>query len=170
MFPRPTAAPIIANMNAIDESHSVFSAIISSMYNILKLHIIILVEKMNVFDKFMMGETSSINWCFENRHFQERLRENGLSQSYVVDCLMMEEPISWQHVEGDLYAVVYDAPPSKDYREIRILLACRGNSIDLVTIMRNNETTTNRQKRQYQSDKQKSIEKKRLKALSKRRY
>ena len=59
---------------------------------------------MNVFDKFMMGETSGINWCFENRHFQERLSENGLSQSYVADCLMNEEPISWEHVERDMYA------------------------------------------------------------------
>ena len=125
---------------------------------------------MNVFDTFIMGETSSINWCFENRHFQERLKENGLSQKYVVDCLIEEEPVSWEHVENDLYAVVYKAPSSKDYKEIRILMACSGNSIDLVTVMRNNETTTNRQKRQYQSDKQKNIEKKRLKALSKRKY
>lgn len=125
---------------------------------------------MNVFDKFLMGETIGIDWCFENRHFQQRLSENGLSQSYVVDCLMNEEPVSWQHVEGNKYAVVYDAPSTKEYREIRILLACKGNSIDLITIMRNNETTTNRQKRQYQSDKTKSIEKKRLKALSKRKY
>ncbi len=125
---------------------------------------------MNVFDKFMMGETSGINWCFENRHFQERLAENGLSQKYVVDCLIEEEPIIWEHVENDLYAVVYKAPSSKDYKEIRILMACSGNSIDLITIMRNNETTTNRQKKQYQSDKQKNIEKKRLKALSKRKY
>lgn len=125
---------------------------------------------MNVFDKFLMGDTGSINWCFENRHFQERLDENGLAQSYVMDCLMEEEPISWEHVEKDMYAVVYNAPSSKDYKEIRILLACSGNSIDLVTIMRNNETTTNRQKRQYQSEKKKNIEKKRLKALSKRKY
>ena len=125
---------------------------------------------MNVFDKFIMGETSSINWCFENRHFQERLDENGLSRSYVIDCLMNEEPISWEHVEREKYAVVYKAPESKDYKEIRIMLACSGNSIDLVTIMRNNETTTNRQKKQYQSDKQKNIEKKRLKALSKRKW
>ena len=125
---------------------------------------------MNVFDKFMIGETAGINWCFENRHFQQRLSENGINQSYVVDCLMNEEPVTWQHIEKDMYAVVYEAPPTKDYREIRILLACKGNSIDLVTIMRNNETTTNRQKRQYQSDKDKKIEKKRLKALSKRRY
>ena len=125
---------------------------------------------MNVFDKFIMGETSSINWCFENRHFQERLDENGLSRSYVIDCLMTEEPLSWEHVEREKYAVVYKAPESKDYKEIRIMLACSGNSIDLVTIMRNNETATNRQKKQYQSDKQKNIEKKRLKALSKRKW
>ena len=125
---------------------------------------------MNVFDKFIMGETSSINWCFENRHFQERLDENGLSRSYVIDCLMNEEPLSWEHVEKEKYAVVYKAPESKDYKEIRIMLACSANSIDLVTIMRNNETATNRQKKQYQSDKQKNIEKKRLKALSKRKW
>ena len=83
---------------------------------------------------------------------------------------MMEEPVSWEHVEGDKYAVVYDAPAGKDYKEIRVLMACTGNSIDLVTIMRNNETTTSRQNRQYQSDKKKALEKKRLKALAKRKW
>lgn len=125
---------------------------------------------MNVFDKFLMGETTSIQWCFENRHFLDRLNENGLSRDYVIDCLMMEEPVSWEHVENEKYAVVYKAPPSKDYREIRLILACTGNSIDLVTVMRNNETTTSRQNRQYQSDKKKDLEKKRLKALSKRKW
>ena len=125
---------------------------------------------MNVFDKFLMGETTGIDWCFENRHFINRLSENGISREYVVDCLMMEEPITYEHVEAEKYAVVYNAPPGKDYKEIRLLLACKGNSIDLVTVMRNNETTTNRQNRQYQSEKKKSIEKKRLKALSKRKW
>ena len=125
---------------------------------------------MNVFDKFMMGETTGINWCFENRHFLQRLSDNGISREYVVDCLMMEEPISWEHVEGNKYAVVYKAPENKTYKEIRLLMACNGNSIDLITVMRNNETTTNRQNKQYQSDKKKEIEKKRLKALSKRKW
>ena len=125
---------------------------------------------MNVFDKFIMGEVQSIDWCFENRHFIERLDENGISRKYVVDCLLNEEPISWEHVEAEKYAVVFPAPPSKDYREIRVLMACSGNSIDLVTVMRNNETTTSRQNRQYQSEKKKNIEKKRLKALSKRKW
>lgn len=125
---------------------------------------------MNVFDKFIMGETSSISWCFENRHFIERLSDNAISREYVVDCLMNEEPVSWEHVERDTYAVAYKAPENKDYKEIRILMACSGNSIDLITIMRNNETTTNRQNRQYQSQKKKDIEKKRLKALSKRKW
>ena len=125
---------------------------------------------MNVFDKFIMGDTACINWCFENRHFQERWDDNGIERSYVIDCLMNEEPISWEHVEKNLYAAVYKAPSSKNYKEIRILMACSDNSIDLVTIMRNNETTTNRQRKQYQSDKKKNIEKKRLKAISKRKW
>jgi hypothetical protein len=69
---------------------------------------------MNVFDKFIMGDTSSINWCFENRHFIQRLDENGISREYIVDCLLNEEPISWEHVEREKYAAVFKAPPSKD--------------------------------------------------------
>ena len=125
---------------------------------------------MNVFDKFIMGDTAGINWCFENRHFIERLDENGLTREYVVDCLMNEEPVSWEHIEREKYAAVFKAPPSKDYKEIRVVMACSGNSIDLVTVMRNNETTTNRQNKQYQSAKKKEIEKKRIKAISKRKY
>ena len=125
---------------------------------------------MNVFDKFLMGDTAGINWCFENRHFIERLDENGLSREFIVDCLYNEEPISWEHVGNEKYAAVFKAPPSKDYKEIRVVMACSGNSIDLVTVMRNNETTTNRQNKQYQSEKKKNIEKKRIKALSKRKW
>ena len=125
---------------------------------------------MNVFDKFLMGDTAGINWCFENRHFVERLQENGISRQYVVDCLMNEEPVSWERIEGNKYAAVFEAPPNKDYREIRVVMGCSGNSIDLITVMRNNETTTSRQNRQYQSDKKKNIEKKRLKAISKRKW
>ncbi len=125
---------------------------------------------MNVFDKFLIGETAGINWCFENRHFQERLDENGLSRDYVIDCLMNEEPVKYERVENNTYAVTYKAPASKDYKEIRILMACSGNSIDLVTIMRDNETATNRQKKQYYSEKRKDIEKKKNKALSKRKW
>lgn len=125
---------------------------------------------MNVFDKFLMGDTAGINWCFENRHFIERLQDNGISRQYVIDCVMNEEPISWERVEDNTYAAVFEAPENKDYKEIRVLMACSGNSIDLVTIMRNNETTTSRQNRQYQSDKKKNLEKKRLKALSKRKW
>ena len=83
---------------------------------------------------------------------------------------MDEEPISWERVEGNTYAAVFEAPLNKDYKEIRVLMACSGNSIDLITVMRNNETTTSRQNRQYQSDKKKSLEKKKQKAYSKRKW
>lgn len=125
---------------------------------------------MNVFDKFIVGDTQSIDWCFENTHFVNRLSENGISREYVVDCVMYEEPIAYEKLEDNKYAVVFKAPPSKDYKEIRVVFACSGNKIDLVTVMRNNETTTSRQNRQYQSEKKKNIEKKRINALKKRKW
>ena len=125
---------------------------------------------MNVFDKFIVGDTGNIEWCFENTHFNRRLSDNGISREFIVDCVMNEEPISYERLEDNKYAVVFKAPPSKDYKEIRVVFGCSGNKIDLVTVMRNNETTTNRQNRQYQSEKKKNIEKKRLKALKKRKW
>lgn len=125
---------------------------------------------MNVFDKFLLGDTQNIDWCFENRHFNERLSENGIKRDYIVDCVMNEEPVTYEHLDSNKYAVVFKAPPSKDYKEIRVVFACTNNTIDLVTIMRNNETTTNRQNKQFQSDKKKNIEKKRIKAISKRKW
>ncbi len=124
---------------------------------------------MNAYDKFLIGDTSTIEWCFEMRHFNERLTDNGISRNYVVDCLMDEEPIKCEHLDNNKYAVVYKAPANKDYKEIRIVMAIKGNSINLITIMRNDETATERQKRQYQSSDYKDIEKKRKLAESKRK-
>ena len=78
--------------------------------------------------------------------------------------------IRYERVDNNSYAVIYEAPANKTYDEIRIIMSVKGNSIDLVTIMRNNESVTDRQKRQYQSNKTKNIEKKRLKAISKRKW
>ena len=125
---------------------------------------------MNVFDKFIVGDTENIDWCFENTHFNRRLSDNGISREFIVDCVMCEEPISYERLEDNKYAVIFKAPPSKDYKEIRVVFGCSGNKIDLVTIMRNNETTTNRQNKQFQSEKKKNIEKKRLNALKKRKW
>ena len=125
---------------------------------------------MNTFDRFLIGDLENISFSFENKHFLERLSENGISREYIVDCIFEEEPINYQHVEKEKYAVVYNAPENKDYKEIRVIMACNNSSIDMVTIMRNNETTTNRQNKQFQSQKTKDIEKKRLKALSKRKW
>lgn len=125
---------------------------------------------MKVFDKFMIGETESIEWCFENTHFIERLKENGIKKEYIIDKIMNEEPITHDPLENEEYAVIYDAPSNKDYDELRVIFACDKNCINLVTIMPNSQTATNRQKKKYQSDKRKSIEKKRLKAISKRKW
>ena len=125
---------------------------------------------MNVFDKFIVGNTESIDWCFENTHFNKRLSENGIKREFIVDTVMYEEPLRHEKCGNNEYEVIYEAPPNKDYKELKLIFACNGNTIDLVTIMPNFQTATNRQKKKYQSDKQKDIEKKRLKAISRRKW
>ena len=125
---------------------------------------------MNVFDRFEIGDTQSIDWCFENTHFNQRLSENGIKREFIVDTVMYEEPVRCEKSGINEYEVIYNAPPNKDYKEIKLIFACHGNTIDLVTIMPNFQTATNRQKKKYQSDKRKDIEKKRLKAMSKRKW
>ncbi|WP_407416508.1 hypothetical protein [Methanobrevibacter sp.] len=125
---------------------------------------------MKVFDKFILGDTESIDWCFENTHFNRRLSDNGIKREFIVDTVMYEEPLRYEKSGNEEYEVIYEAPPNKDYKELKIVFACHGNAIDLVTIMPNFQTATNRQKKKYQSDKRKDIEKKRLKAIAKRKW
>ena len=125
---------------------------------------------MNVFDRFIVGDTESIDWCFENTHFNQRLSENGIKREYIVDTVMYEEPLRHERSGNNEYEVIYEAPANKDYKELKLIFACHGNTIDLVTIMPNFQTATNRQKKKYQSDKRKDIEKKRLKAIAKRKW
>lgn len=125
---------------------------------------------MNTFDRFLIGDIENIDWCFENLHFKDRLDENGITREYVVDCLFEKEPVTFQHLGEDKYSVVFIAPQNKDYKEIRLIMKCKDASIDLITVMRNEETTTNRQNKQYQSQKKKDIEKKKIKAISKRKW
>ena len=125
---------------------------------------------MNIFDRFLIGDVGDINFNFKNTHFLERLRENGLTHEYIMECVFEMEPVSWQHVEANKYAVVYPAPENKDYKEIRLLMGCSDNSINMITVMMNNETATMRQTRHYQSKEKREIEKKRLKAISKRKF
>ena len=125
---------------------------------------------MKVFDKFILGDTESIDWCFENTHFNQRLSQNGIKREYIFDTVMYEEPLRYEKSGNDEYEVINEAPANKDYKELKLIFACHGNTIDLVTIMPNFQTATNRQKKKYQSDKRKDIEKKRLKAIAKRKW
>lgn len=125
---------------------------------------------MKVFDKFILGDTQNIDWCFENTHFNQRLAQNGIKRDYIIDCIMYEEPLRYEKSGNEEYEVIYEAPANKDYKELKLIFACHDNTIDLVTIMPNFQTATNRQKKKYQSDKRKDIEKKRLKAIAKRKW
>lgn len=122
---------------------------------------------MDIFDEYIVGNLSSINWCFENTHFIQRLDDNGISRDYIVDTVLNEEPLRYEPSGNHQYEVIFPAPKTKKYSEIKVVFACNNNTINLVTVMPN--ATTNRQKNTYKSQNYKNLEKKKQKAYSKRK-
>ena len=122
---------------------------------------------MDIFDEYIVGNLSSINWSFENTHFIQRLDDNGISRDYIVDTVLNEEPLRYEPSGNHQYEVIFPAPKTKKYSEIKVVFACDNNTINLVTVMPN--ATTNRQKNTYKSQNYKSLEKKKQKAYSKRK-
>lgn len=122
---------------------------------------------MDVFDRFVIGDTRSINWCFENTHFIKRLNDNNISRDFIVNTVMNVEPITYDSSKKGMYEVIFPAPESKDYAEIKVVFACQDNNIDLVTVMPNMKT--NRQKNRFKNDSYKSVEKKKNLAYAKRK-
>ena len=123
---------------------------------------------MDVFDRFLIGETHDIEWCFDNTHFIKRLKDNRITREFIVDTVFDVEPLRYESNGHGEYEVIFPAPSNKDYKEIKVIFACKNNRIDLVTIMPLG--STDRQKNRYKSDSYKKLEKKRLKAMSKRKY
>lgn len=122
---------------------------------------------MDIFDEYIVRNLSNINWCFENTHFVQRLDDNGISREYIVDTILNEEPLRYEPSGNHQYEVIFPAPKTKKYSEIKVVFACENNTINLVTVMPN--ATTNRQQNTYKSRDYKNLEKKKQKAYSKRK-
>lgn len=122
---------------------------------------------MDAFDRFLIGDTGTIEWNFENKHFIQRLNKYRISRSYIVDTILEEEPLRYDTSGHGQYEVVYKAPSNKDYKEIRVIFACKENRIDILTIIP--EGRTQRQKNKYADKNYKELEKKRNKAYAKRK-
>jgi len=122
---------------------------------------------MDAFDRFLIGDTGTIEWNFENKHFIQRLNKYRISRSYIVDTILEEEPLRYDTSGRGQYEVVYKAPSNKDYKEIRVIFACKENRIDILTIIP--EGRTQRQKNKYADESYKKLEKQRNKAYAKRK-
>ncbi len=122
---------------------------------------------MDVFDRFLVGDTGTIEWNFDNTHFIQRLKKYRITRDYIVDTILYEEPLRYDTSGHNEYEVVFKAPANKEYKEIRVIFACQGNTINLLTVIP--EGKTNRQKNKYADDDYKKLEKKRLQAYSKRK-
>ena len=64
---------------------------------------------MDIFDEYIVGNLSNINWCFENTHFVQRLDDNGISREYIVDTILNEEPLRYEPSGNHQYEVIF--PP-----------------------------------------------------------
>ncbi|RAP48191.1 MAG: hypothetical protein BZ135_00930 [Methanosphaera sp. rholeuAM6] len=122
---------------------------------------------MDVFDRFLIGDTGTIEWCFDNTHFIQRLKKYRISRDYIVDTVLYEEPLRYDTSGHNKYEVVFNAPSNKEYREIRLIFACHKNTIDLLTVIP--EGKTQRLKNKYADDDYKQLEKKRNRAYAKRK-
>lgn len=115
---------------------------------------------MNIFDDFLVGNTDLIQWNFENTHFNQRLMDNGISREFIVDTVLNEEPNRWEQENQSKYAVYFNAPPTKDYNEIKVIFGCEGNRINLVSVMPISK--------KFKSKDYKKLEKQKQKAYAKR--
>ncbi len=122
---------------------------------------------MDVFDRFLIGDTGTIDWCFDNTHFIQRLNKYRISRDFIVDTILEEEPLRYDTSGPGKYEVVFKAPQNKEYKEIRVIFACQNNRIDLLTVIP--EGRTQRQKNRYADEDYKNLEKMRNKAYAKRK-
>lgn len=122
---------------------------------------------MDAFDSLLIGDYGTIIINFDNKHFIQRLNKYHITRKYIVDTILEEEPIRYDTSGSSQYEVIYKAPQNKEYKEIRVIMACTDNRIDLLTIIP--EGRTQRQKNKYADNDYKQIEKMRNKAYSKRK-
>ncbi len=90
---------------------------------------------MNIFDEFIVGNVDNINWCFELSHFNQRLSDNNISLDYIKKIVMEEDFIRYEYESDNTYAVYYPAPPTKKYKEIKLVLGCKNNTISILTVI-----------------------------------
>lgn len=115
---------------------------------------------MNIFDEFLVGNTENIEWGFGNTHFNKRLMDNGISIEFIKETVMYEEPLRYEQESQSSYAVFFNAPPSKDYKEIKIIFGCEGSKINLVSVIPITK--------KFKSEDYKKMEKMKSKAYAKR--
>ncbi|WP_276956140.1 hypothetical protein [Methanobrevibacter woesei] len=115
---------------------------------------------MNIFDEFIIGNTDDIEWGFDNSHFNQRLLDNGISRKFIEDTVKNQEPLRWENESGSKYAVFFNAPSTKDYKEIKVIFGCEGNKINLVSVIPISK--------KFKSKKYDDFDKKRNKAYLKR--
>lgn len=123
---------------------------------------------MNELERFFLGDTS-VAWNFKNTHFVDNLKVNCIDMDYIERIVYEEDPLYYEHSRDNRYVVYYEAPSSKDYDELKLIIACNRNIIDAVTIMPNTSIGTYKNQNKYQTESNKKTKKQTAKAYAKRK-
>lgn len=126
---------------------------------------------MSVFDNYLEGKMDNIQWNFNIAHLQDRLRMNRLTADYLKDTLLNGFPTDWEKSQdySDRYVVFYEAPESKNYDEIKVILRCIQNEINVISVMPNNNIGTLKNQNRHCGAAYKNHKKQIQKAYSKRK-
>lgn len=123
---------------------------------------------MDVFDLYLIGEVDAINWDFYCGHLDDRLKDNGINFDYVKNLVLNEEPTHHNDSDDNRHEVFFKTPKTKDYDEIKLIFACKGNSIDIISIMPNTSIGTFKNQTKFDTEEKKDLRKKTSKAHAKR--
>ena len=124
-------------------------------------------------DELYLGNLGSEYVNFNNTHFLKRLRDNKISLDFVKNLIFNEEILDYRPSNDhgpDSYELIYPAPESKDYLNVKVCVKVYNGCINLVTIMDDGQTSSKSRKNSTKSKKKRNEDALICKAYKKRRH
>ncbi|WP_407380969.1 hypothetical protein [Methanobrevibacter sp.] len=108
---------------------------------------------MNCIDELLLGSISRDRLNFNSCHFNFRLKQNRISIDYVEHALLNMEPLDCLNGnKKNSYELFYDAPESKCYDEIKIVVYDCNTHINVSTVMSPNESKSQKHRNSQKQD------------------
>ena len=124
-------------------------------------------------DELYLGTLDSKYINFNNKHFLKRLEDNKISLDFVKNLILNEDIIEYRHSENygrDSYELLYPAPDSKDYNNLKVCVKIYNGCINLMTIMDDGLSSSKSRRNSTKSNKKRNEDALIYKAYKKRKH